>query len=321
MNTTTVDSRITLAPLTAADVDAADRVFRLAFGTMIGLPDPLRFQEGAEPIRLRAQAHPEGAFKAELDGELVGSAFVTRWGSLALFGPLSVHPEHWDRGIGRRLWEARMPLLERWGVEHAALFTRPDSTKHLHLYQRFGFWPGALTALTAREVGPAAGSASVAWRRASELAGDGLGATLGACRGLTEELLAGLDLGHEIRLVLERGVGDVVLLGSDAPEGFAVCHLGAGSEAGPGACYVKFGIVRPGSGAGARLTALLDAVAALAAGEGLRRLVAGVNTARHEAYRAILGHGQRPFLYGLAMHRPHEQAYDRPDAFVLDDWR
>jgi GNAT superfamily N-acetyltransferase len=87
-------------------------------------------------------------FKAESRGELVGCAFITRWGSSALFGPLAVHPDHWDQGVGRLLWEARLPLLDRWGTTLAALFTRAE-TMNLHLYQKVGFWPGFLTALTA----------------------------------------------------------------------------------------------------------------------------------------------------------------------------
>jgi hypothetical protein len=47
-----------------------------------------------------------------------------------------------------------------------------------------------------------------------------------------------------------QGLGDTVLLAeADRFAGFAVCHSGGGSEAGSGACYVKFGAVLPGEGA------------------------------------------------------------------------
>ena len=47
-------------------------------------------------------------------------------------------------------------------------------------------------------------------------------------------------------------------------EGMAVCHRGAGSEAGGDRCYVKFAAVLPGDGAGERFERLLDACEAFA---------------------------------------------------------
>lgn len=48
------------------------------------------------------------AWVAELDGELLGSNFGTRWGSVAFFGPLSVYPHLWDRGMAKQLLAATM---------------------------------------------------------------------------------------------------------------------------------------------------------------------------------------------------------------------
>ena len=43
---------------------------------------------------------------------------------------------------------------------------------------------------------------------------------------------------------LAHGIGDVVLLGDPAaPAGFALCHVGPGTEAGSNTCYAKFGAV------------------------------------------------------------------------------
>ena len=90
---------------------------------------------------------------------------------------------------------------------------------------------------------------------------------------------------------------------------------------GDGCCFVKFGAVRPGPGTEDRFTALLDACAALAVSTGMTTLVAGVNTAREEAYRAMLGRGFRTQIQGVTMHRPNEPGYSRSGLFVLDDWR
>lgn len=311
---------IAVSPLEKADLAAADRVFRLAFGTALGLPDPLRFAEGAELVRGRWHGDPSAAFKAEEDGELVGVAFVARWGTFAVFGPLAVRPDRWGKGVGRRLWEARLPLLERWGTTAAGLFTRPEP-KNIHLYQQFGFWPGFLTALTAKPLEqPAAGEAE--WCTFSALRAGERDSWLDGCRTLTGALHPGLDLEREIRIVDGQGTGETVLLGSAASlDGFAVCHLGEGSEAGPGASYLKFAAARPGTGAERRFERLLDACEELAAARGLARLVAGVNTARHEAYRTLLARGHRALAHGVAMHRDNEPGFNRPGVYALDDWR
>jgi GNAT superfamily N-acetyltransferase len=90
--------------------------------------------------RSRLCPHPlaadsTAAFGAELDGELVGSNFATRWGSVGLFGPVSVHPDLWDQDIGQRLMEPVMACFRTWGVQHAGLFTFAHSPKHVGLYQ------------------------------------------------------------------------------------------------------------------------------------------------------------------------------------------
>jgi len=303
------------------DLAAADRIFRLAFGTFLGLPDPLRFLEGANYLRGRFVADPRAAFAAELDGELVGSNVATRWGSFAFFGPLTVHPDHWDRGIGQHLMAPVMELFASWGTRHEGLFTFSHSPKHVALYQRYGFWPRSLTAIMAKPIegredpgGP--------WTRYSELPGHARERCLAACREVTGAIYEGLDVEREIRAVAQQGIGEVVLLHDrEGLGGFAVCHAGAGSEAEAGTAVVKFAAARPGAGAVERFERLLDACEALAAERGLSRLDVGVNLARAEASRRLAARGYRTWLQGVAMQRPDEAGYNRPDAYVIDDWR
>jgi predicted N-acetyltransferase YhbS len=313
------DGDVIVRALEERDLPAADRVFRLAFGTRVGLPDPSRFAEGAELVRSRFALTPEAAFVAETAGEIVGSAFLTRWGSFAVFGPLSVHPDHADRGVGQSLWAAVLPVLDAWGVTHTSLYTMPDSTKHVHLYQKLGFWPHYLTALTELEVPRSRGAAA---ERCSLLPEAERAAIVEGCRVLVDAIHPGLDLGCEIRLVVERGRGETVIVGdTEGLAGFAVCHGGPGSEAVPGTCYVKFAAARPGVGAANRFEQVLDAVEEHAATAGFSRVEAGVNLARRDAHRALAARGYRTFTLGVAMHRPDTDAFDRPDAFVLDDRR
>ena len=121
---------------------------------------------------------------------------------------------------------------------------------------------------------------------------------------------------------MQQRLGDTVLVHDGAElAAFAVCHLGKGSEAGSGAAYIKFGAARPGAGAAHRFERLLSACEAFAAARGAERVVAGVNVARRDAHRMMSERGFETFLEGIAMHRPDEPGYSRPECFVVDDLR
>src|SRR5262252_1181732 len=104
---------ITLRPLQEQDLPDADRIMRLAFGTFIGLPEPTAFMGDANYVRTRWLADPNAVVGAEVAGDLVGSNFATNWGSVGFFGPLTIHPDFWDRGVGKRLMEPIMELFSR----------------------------------------------------------------------------------------------------------------------------------------------------------------------------------------------------------------
>ena len=96
---------------------------------------------------------------------------------------------------------------------------------------------------------------------------------------------------------------------------------GRGTEAGSGAAYVKFGGVRPGPGAAAHFDQLLAACEVFAASRGLLRLVAGVSTGRHQAYRAMLERGFRSDVVGVTMHRGNRPSHHSAEVWAVDDWR
>jgi predicted N-acetyltransferase YhbS len=309
----------TIRPLAEADLDDADRIFRLAFGTFLGLPDPLQFFEGASYVRGRWLTDPAAAFGAESDGELVASNFATNWGSVGFFGPLTVRPDQQGRGIGKQLMEPIMECFESWRATHAGLFTFAHSEKHVGLYQRFGFYPRFLTAIMGKPVSAGGDVRATPYSEFTQAERD---SALAACGEVTDAIYDGLDVTREIESVAERGIGETLLLddgGSVAA--FAVLHAGEGSEAGRGTGYVKFAAVRPGPGATELLDELLEECERVTAERGLERLDVGTNLAREETYRVLLARGYRTWLQGVAMHKPNEPGYSRPGVVLIDDWR
>jgi GNAT superfamily N-acetyltransferase len=312
---------ILVRPLQQSDLTTADHVLRLAFGTFLGLPEPTAFLGDADYVRTRWAADPLAAFGAVADDSLVGSNFATNWGSVGFFGPLTIRPDFWDRGVGKRLMEPIMERLNTWGVRHAGLFTFAQSTKHVGLYQKFGFWPRYLTAILSKAVDVRA-DGTMRSSLLSEVEESQRENAFRTCRELTDSVFEGLDVTREIRAVAEQALGDTVLLWRDSQlAGVAVCHSGPGSEAGSGVCYIKFGVVRSGPGAARHFGELAAACERFAASRGAARVIAGVNSARSGAYTELLRKGFRSDFLGVAMQRPNEPGYNRAETFLIDDWR
>jgi GNAT superfamily N-acetyltransferase len=305
-------------PVKEADLMEARRIFRVAFGTFMKVPDPETFSADREYIVTRWRTDPSSALAADIDGQLAGTNFAANWGSFGFFGPLTIRPELWDRRIAQALLGPTVDLFDNWGVRDAGLFTFSNSPKHLGLYQKFGFWARFLTAIMSKRVNACETSAL----KYSALSEADRTSALKACRELTDSIYEGLDVSIEIRSVLEQSLGDTLLVwGGDTLDALAICHCGEGTEAGRDTCYVKFAAVRPGPHAEKKFDALLNACEALAAERGLTRLEAGVNLGRSQAYRHMLSRGFRTDFQGVAMHRPDAPAYNRSDVFAIDDWR
>ncbi len=295
---------------------------RLAFGSFLRIPDPASFMGDANFALTRWRADPSAVFAAEDDGKLIGSNFATNWGSFGFFGPLTIHPDYWDRGVAQQLMPPVMEFFERWKCRHRGLFTFATSTKHIALYQKFGFWPRDLVASLVKEVGETANSTNhgdaTLFSGASEPERESLYA---ACREVADANFEGLDATREIRAVADQQLGDTVLVwnGSELA-GFAVCHIGAGSEAGSGVCYAKIASVRPD--ASHRFFHLLDSIESLARRRGAARITTGVNLARREAFSKLRERGFRVEMLGVAMETGSASSgYNRAGVYILDDWR
>ena len=305
------------------DVNEAARIFRLAFGTVRGLPDPMQVFGDRDFFVPRWQANQDNALGAYLEGRIVGSNIVSRWGTFGLFGPLSVHPDLWNKGIASRLLENTVERFSKWGTTHQGLCTDPDSPKHIALYEKFGFSARYLTPIMTKKVG-----------KVPEASPHGSGTfsglstarkkdrTLHEMRELTGQLYPGLDLSDEIKAVVALKLGDAVIVREDSRMvGFAICQHGAGTEGGSGNCYVKFGAAMPGAASEGRFDKLISAIVGYAILHDLNTIEAGVNMGRKEAYRRALDHGFGAVSMAVAMHKPNEEAFNRPGVYAMDDWR
>lgn len=311
---------IQIGALRADELEEAGRIVRVAFGTFLSLPNPMDFMGDRDFVRPRWHAHNTKLLAARENGKLVGSNTATRWGTFAFFGPLTVLPEYWNRGVAQQLLAATMKIFDRWDVRHSALFTFPHSPRHVGLYQKFGYWPGSLTALMKRlptqPTWALIGDAKVPVLLSS-LTNKERERAIEACAKLTNSLKSGLDLGDEMRAVMAQRNGDVVLIeGRRALDAFAVCMHGAGSEGGEKTCYVKFAAARSGE----RFERLLDAIDALALAQG-SEVEAGVSMACKDAFQRMRSRGYRVVTMGVAMQQPHGDGFNRATTYVLNDWR
>ena len=311
---------IQVGALRADELEEAGRILRLAFGTFLSLPNPMDFMGDRDFVTPRWHAHNTKLLAARENGKLVGSNMATRWGSFAFFGPLTVLPEYWNRGVAQQLLAATMKIFDRWGVRHSALFTFPHSPRHVGLYQKFGYWPGSLTALMKRAPAPPTWALTEGAKvpvLLSSLTKKDQEQAIAACAKLTNRFERGLDLGDEMRAVMAQRIGEVILIeGGRALDAFAVCMHGAGSEGGEKTCYVKFAAARSGE----RFERLLNAIDALALAQG-SEVEAGVSLACKDAFQRMRSRGYRVVTMGVAMQTPHGDGFNRAAAYVLSDWR
>jgi predicted N-acetyltransferase YhbS len=309
------DARTAIRPMAARDVAEAARLSRLAFGTFMQAPDLASFRRDLGTVETRFVTDPGLALVAEADGRLLGSILGMDWGSHLTLGPLSVDPALWGKGVARRLTAAFMEIPAVRAAPLVSLFTFPQSASHLRLYESFGFASQFLTPVMAKRPQAKAGA-----RLFSALSGDAQSAALAQCRAVADAVLPGLDLSRQIETIAAQRLGETVLVESAGEiAGFALCHIGGGTEAGEGTLYVKFAATRPG--AAEEFERLLDGIEALAVARGLTRITAGVNAARRDAHRRMTARGFRASLIGVAMHRPDVPGTLRADQYVIDDWR
>jgi len=316
--------------LKEADLGEADRVSRLSFGTFLGLPDPMSFFGDADFIRTRFRADPSLSLAADVDGNFVGSNFIANWGSVGVFGPLTVHPDFWDKGIAKLLLDRTMEMFKELKTKHIGIFTFSNSPKHVHLYQKYDFWPRFLTAVmskpTKAEYTMEDGQEMISWTKYSDMQKERPSEILDYCYSLTDSIYEGLDLKVEIQSVANQKLGDTILLTDNKRNkllGLAVCHCGPKTEAGSNTCYVKFGSVTASEdrSESANFDEHIKCCEHFAVTQGLSKLAAGVNLGNLAAYRKMISKGFRTEFQGVMMTKNNDPGYHIEDVYAIDDWR
>lgn len=312
--------RVTVSALQERDVAPASEIYREAFRAFLNIPD--KMMGDAEVVGPRFKTFPEGALAAHLGADLVGTNFVARWGSVAVYGPVTTRTRGWTGGAGNLLMEAGLGLAQTWEATLDVCFTFAFSPDHVRFFEKVGFLPRFLTQIMAMGIRKGTRDWLPRWRRFSAMNPQEQADALKDCTALADEIYPGLSLENEIRGIERLRLGDTIVIDDGSSiVGFAVCHSGAGTEAGSNVCYVKFGCVRSGSNAEPSFGSLLAAVEAYAASLGLGALTIGMNTSHREAHAFLLGKGFHATLQGVALHRKDDPGYSRPGIWVADDWR
>ena len=317
-------SDVVIRHLVEKDLQEADRIIRLAFGTFMGHDNPEDYRSDARYANPRYSADPSASFVAELDGKIIGSNFGLHWGSVGIFGPLTIHPEYWNKGIGSKLMTPVMKCFEEWNVTHSGAMTFANSPKHINLYRKFGYHPRFLIPVMSKKIESKSvtSNSKFTWLSYSECK-ENQDKYLEGCSQVANTVYPGLDLELEIKAVNKMNFGETVILFDKNKEivGFAICHCGMNTEAGNDKCYVKFGAVKANSDAQSNFVNLLNACKELVIAKEMSVLTGGVNAGRFNAYQSMLNQNFCIDFLGVSLHQPNNDAYNIADRYVIDDWR
>ncbi|MBI4587366.1 MAG: GNAT family N-acetyltransferase [Candidatus Rokubacteria bacterium] len=285
---------------------------------------------GAQYVHHRWLMEPWGCFVAEEgEGKIVGAAVSVIWGSVGVVGPVAVLSPYQNQDIGQQLIKATQSFFDENKVTLQGLATYPSSPKHLVLFQKFGYKPKGLIAITSkpldrREIIQATqpGKPVVSLRRFSTLEESKKKTTMQKLRRITNSIYRGMDPGKEVEIVDGLALGDTLLL-ERGPEliGFAIYHVPGVSEAPQGALYVKLLAVDFRHRKPDHFHQLMAALEELGHGAGLQRVIAPVYTYYWAAYQALMERGYSIDFIMVRMKRGKLEEYERPTDLVLDDWR
>jgi len=309
--------------------DVIEQAFGDFFERQVGTR-PRQVFGGAQYVHHRWLMEPWGCFVAEEgDGKIVGAAVAVVWGTLGLVGPIAVLTHYQNQDIGQQLLTACQGFFDENRATLQGVATYPYSPKHLVLYQKFGYRPRGLVAITSKHLdrreivhatkGPRPG---VGVRRYSSLEEAKKKPAMLKFRRITNSFWRGMDVGKEVEIVDGLALGDTLLLEKGRELiGFAIVHMPPNSEAPHGAAYIKFLAIDPRHKRPEHLQALLSAVEEMAAGAQLAQVVTPVYTYYWTAYQTLLARGYHVDFTMVRMKRGKQESDEDGNDLVLDDWR
>ena len=308
--------------------DVVEQAFGDFFERQMGTR-PRQVFGGAQYVHHRWLMEPWGCFVAEEgEGKIVGAGIAVCWGTVGLLGPIAVLTNYQNQEIGRQLIEAVQGFFDENKVALQGLATYPYSPRHLLLYQKYGFKPKGLVAITFKSLDRREPSfmkpakPQLHTRRFSTLEESKKKVTLARFHSMTSQIFRGMDVGKEVEIVDGLALGDTLLLERGRElVGFAIYHTPGVSEAPHGALYLKFLAIDPRRKRPEDFHHLMGALEELAQGAGLQRVIAPVYTYYWRAYQGLLDRGYQIDLTMVRMKRGKIEDYEKPDDFVLDDWR
>ncbi len=212
-----------------------------------------------------------------------------RSGAEGWMGPLAVRPDRQLAGLGKEIVLAAAEWLKRQAVSVLGLETMPRTVDNIGFYSGLGFVPGHLTLTLTREVQRSGGRA--AYELLGALDPRERGAHVRDIDALVQSLAPGYDFSREIQLTLDLSLGNALALRRDGKlVAFALCHAAPLAEGGTRDELRVLKVAATGLDA---LLALLDAIGAWAATQGIRRVAVRCQTAYQEAYQALIRSGFR----------------------------
>jgi len=138
-----IATRIAIREACAEDSIACGPICYAAFKSINdkhGFPPDLPSAEYAADLLNRMFHHP-GYYcvVAEMDGRIVGSNCLDERAAVAGIGPITVHPEAQNRGVGRKLMEAVLARASARGFVGSRLVQAAFHNRSLSLYTTLGF--------------------------------------------------------------------------------------------------------------------------------------------------------------------------------------
>jgi predicted N-acetyltransferase YhbS len=135
--------RVLLRPATAADAAVCGRICYEGFGAVASahnFPMDWRCEEMAVKVIAARLAHRlTYGVVAEVDGRIVGSAFMKEYFPVGSIGPVTVTPRLQGGQVGRRMMEHLIERARVAGIQGMRLVQAAYNTQSLALYAKLGF--------------------------------------------------------------------------------------------------------------------------------------------------------------------------------------